>query len=89
MAKDLLEKENAELKQQLEERQNVIMTEQDINKYFSQKRLKDLLNVKFKLQKNIQSTLLLETERVKTVYKKFFNVLDETIEQETKYLNEL
>lgn len=36
MAKDLLEKENAELKQQLEEQQNVIMTEQDINKYFSQ-----------------------------------------------------
>lgn len=89
MAKDLLEKENAELKQQLEERQNVIMTEQDINKYFSQKRLKDLLNVKFKLQKNIQSTLLLETESIKTAYEKFFNVLDETIEQETKYLNEL
>ena len=89
MVKDLLEKENAKLKQQLEERQNVIMTEQDINKYFSQKRLKDLLNAKFELQKNILSVLLSETESIKTAYEKFFNVLDETIEQETKYLNEL
>ena len=84
-----LEKENAELKQQLEERQNVIMTEQDINKYFSQKRLKDLLNAKFELQKNILPVLLSEPESIKTAYEKFFNVLDETIEQEIKYLNEL
>lgn len=82
-----LEKENAELKRKLEERQN-IMTEQDISKYLSQKRLKDLLNIKFEIQKSIQPALLTETENVKTVYKKFFNVLDETIQQEIKYLNE-
>lgn len=64
------------------------MTEQEVNKYFSQKRLKDLLSVKFELQKNIQPTLLTEAENIKTVYKNFFNVLDETINQEIKYLNE-
>ncbi len=82
-----LEKENAELKRQLEERQNV-MTKQDISKYLSQKRLKNLLNVKFELQKSIQPTLLTEVEYIKITYKKFFNVLDETIQQEIKYLNE-
>ena len=65
------------------------MMEQKINIYTSQKRLQNLLNVKFELQKNIQPVLLSEPESIKTVYEKFFNVLDETIEQETKYLNEL
>lgn len=65
------------------------MIEQKVNIYTSQKRLQNLLNVKFELQKNIQPVLLSEPESIKTVYKKFFNVLDETIEQETKYLNEL
>lgn len=65
------------------------MIEQKMNIYTSQKRLQNLLNAKFELQKNIQPILLSEPESIKTVYEKFFNVLDETIEQETKYLNEL
>lgn len=64
------------------------MIKQNISKHLSQKRLKDLLNAKFELQKNIQPTLLSENKNVKAVYKNFFDVLDETIKQEIKYLSE-
>lgn len=65
------------------------MIEQKMNIYTSQKRLQNLLNAKFEMQKNIQPILLSEPESIKTAYEKFFNILDEIIEQETKYLNEL
>ena len=61
----------------------------EISKYIIQKRLQIILNTKFDLEKNIQPKLSGEAKSIKAVYMELFSILDNIIDKESKFLNDL